>query len=326
MAGNAEPTDERGFEIEVADGDIDLNDTVSIGKAGGEAEGHPAPAGDDEHDDGDGGEGGLSPEDKLKASRSAERRLKRQLDKRDRELADLRERMERMEGRASQQDDAAIEHQARTIEAQLADVRNRRKKAMEDGDTDAVDALDENLYKLRRAKEQVDETRARRRQGGDQSDGDRRRQQRDQQDDGEGGDDGVQDLVADWQSRHPWFGRKGSEKDSKLAADLSKAIHAEGIDPSDPEHFEELDRRLREYAPHRFGQGGQDDRDNGGSRRPRQTVGAGGGRMPGGGSGSGNVVPRALLKTYQDAGFDVKDPKVQQRMLQYYNETKGRAR
>lgn len=59
-------------------------------------------------------------------------------------------------------------------------------------------------------------------------------------------------LVADWYGRNKeWFNRDPVM--TAVARTIDQQLLADGFDPSEPEFFEEIDKRLREELPHKFG-------------------------------------------------------------------------
>lgn len=84
----------------------------------------------------------------------------------------------------------------------------------------------------------------------------------------------------EWAEDHDWYDTNLRNADSKVAKAVEETIFTEGEhDPRSPEYWEELDKRLKKYLPHRYkstGNGRDHDEDEGDSeedtrqeRRPR---------------------------------------------------------
>ena len=87
-------------------------------------------------------------------------------------------------------------------------------------------------------------------------------------------DQNVQRLAAQWMKRNPWYNPQANDPDSMVAKKIDELMSAQGLDPSNPEYWENLDRRLQKELPHRYND--FDDDENHGVRRPRNVVGSSG--------------------------------------------------
>lgn len=137
--------------------------------------------------------------------------------------------------------------------------------------------------------------------------------------------------VRDWHSRNQWFDFGRGDEDSAIAGAIDDMLVREGYDPTTPEYFEELDRRIADRLPHRA-QGGEE----GDQRQQRQSRGngRGGGSRRGGpafrGSGQGGgshvqvgkgqvYVSRERREAMEEAGvWD--DPVLRKKYLKKYAE------
>lgn len=103
----------------------------------------------------------------------------------------------------------------------------------------------------------------------------------------------------DWKERNSWYDPAQADEDSKVAAMIDNAMAAEGLSPSTAVYWQELDRRLARYLPHRYGNTPRHNGQNGSKpgNAPRQgAIGrtvpvAGGGRAAPGGNGGVRLSP-----------------------------------
>ena len=83
----------------------------------------------------------------------------------------------------------------------------------------------------------------------------------------------VQRNAADWMRRNSWYRPDTSDRDSQIAKKLDELLVTEGLNPSDPDYWDELDNRLQKALPHRY----NDNTDsNSAVRKPRNVVGSSG--------------------------------------------------
>jgi hypothetical protein len=83
----------------------------------------------------------------------------------------------------------------------------------------------------------------------------------------------VQRNAADWMRRNAWYRPDTSDRDSQIAKKLDELLVTEGMNPSDPDYWDELDNRLQKALPHRY----NDNNDsNSAVRKPRNVVGSSG--------------------------------------------------
>ena len=87
-------------------------------------------------------------------------------------------------------------------------------------------------------------------------------------------DPDVQRLAANWMKRNPWYNPTANDADSRVAKKVDELMAAQGLNPSDPDYWEELDSRLQKELPHRYNDSNDDDSRN--VRRPRNVVGSSG--------------------------------------------------
>lgn len=86
-------------------------------------------------------------------------------------------------------------------------------------------------------------------------------------------DPSVQRNAADWMRRNSWYRPDTSDRDSQIAKKLDELLVTEGLNPSDPDYWDELDNRLQKALPHRY----NDNTDSNSTvRKPRNVVGSSG--------------------------------------------------
>lgn len=86
-------------------------------------------------------------------------------------------------------------------------------------------------------------------------------------------DPSIQRNAADWMRRNSWYRPDTSDRDSQIAKKVDELLVTEGMNPSDPDYWDELDNRLQKALPHRY-----NDASDGNSavRKPRNVVGSSG--------------------------------------------------
>jgi hypothetical protein len=132
----------------------------------------------------------------------------------------------------------------------------------------------------------------------------------------------AKELADEWSRRRPWYGAQDATEDSEIVRAVSTAIVNDPknpIDIDDPEHFQELDRRLARRLPERYQRRpARDDADmddqrpdvsgtRGTSRRANPTQ-ASNGEQP--------IPTQQQLRVYKEMGFDWNDTTQQERIVQ----------
>jgi chromosome segregation ATPase len=113
----------------------------------------------------------------------------------------------------------------------------------------------------------------------------------------------VQRMAADWMKRNSWYDPSANDRDSQVAKKMDELLSAQGMDPSDPDYWEELDFRLQKELPHRYN--GDNDDDNRDVRRPRNVVASSGREASeayGGTNRNQFVLSPDRVKAMKDAG------------------------
>jgi len=66
----------------------------------------------------------------------------------------------------------------------------------------------------------------------------------------------------------PWFNFNPADPDNAVVMALDNQVTAEGYNPNSPDYWAELDRRVKERLPHKFGDSGEDGQDDGDEDAP----------------------------------------------------------
>lgn len=62
----------------------------------------------------------------------------------------------------------------------------------------------------------------------------------------------VTSYANGWMRKNSWYDSRGRDADSRIVLTIDQGLVDEGFIPSTAEYWEELDRRVRRYLPHRF--------------------------------------------------------------------------
>jgi hypothetical protein len=217
-------------------------------------EGRDPPDREDERvghsDDDDEDDSGITPE--LKAKRDKRREEKRR--KRDRERTELnflRQRNEQLERRQSQVETRQTQTEIATIDGRISEIDNQLRladqvyaEAIEKGaGADAAEAQ-RIRDQLRDAKNQLTGVKNQATQ-----------QLRQPQRQAATVDPYIAHKANEWVQRHAdWYDPKGGNPDSAVAKAVESELYREGrLDPRTDDYWEEYDRRLTKYLPHRLG-------------------------------------------------------------------------
>lgn len=119
-----------------------------------------------------------------------------------------------------------------------------------------------------------------------------------------------------WASENSWFKPTGSDPDSDVVRSIDAGLVREGLDPSTDEYWDELDRRIAKYLPHRFA----DEAETGytEARTGRRGPPVGGSREMTPGKRTVALSP-ARVQALKEAGL-WDDPVLRQRMVKRYLE------
>lgn len=182
---------------------------------------------------------------RLDRERRAKRREKTRADQLAEENARLKRENESLGKKQQEETTAELDRQITGLEKDL-------KTAIEAGNTDEQIRLNSQITDLKAEKVAV-------RYGATETDSDP----------GDAGDPPPDrktqknEHLDDWLSGHSdWFGKRGFERQTRMANRIDQEVFDDGFDPGTEEYFEELNARLREKAPEVFDSGDADGRDS----------------------------------------------------------------
>lgn len=231
-------------------------------------------------------------EQRRKERREAKERQREARERKDRKLreleadnADMRNRLAKLEGAGAQAEVARLEEAISQTSKYIESERTLRKKAMEEGDADAIDAHDDNLYKARRLKERLDDIKASQGRTPKTS---------------PALDPTLKRHAKSFNDDHSWYDPSGKDEDSKIVYAIDTAVFEDGFDPKTTEYWDELRKRIRRRLPHRF-----EKKDDEGDEPPRRGGGGPpvGGKGSGGGSNSAFHISSERRKAMIEAGY-----------------------
>lgn len=233
---------------------------------------------------GEAGDASLTPEQLT----ARQRRRAREKEARNRERSDLirlrqeneqlRANQQRLDSRVANVEISGIDGQIQALEGEVAKANSVMKRAMEaQNGEDFVraqefrDVFRDRLNGLKKQKDDV--TKAAKPNGGDvQAPNGLTTQQ-------------VQ-FARIFVQRHPWYKQDASDEDSRSVQQIDNEMVAQGLNPSTPEYWLELERRVRSDVPHKF-KAANDEPDKQTNGRVPPANRSGGPRLPGGGGGGG---------------------------------------
>lgn len=127
----------------------------------------------------------------------------------------------------------------------------------------------------------------------------------------------IVDMKAQrWASDNDWFKPNGADPDSDVVRSIDAGLVREGMDPATDEYWDELDRRIAKYLPHRFAE----DTDSGytEARTGRRGPPVGGSREMTPGKTQVRLSSEHV-NALKEAGY-WDDPVLRQRMIKRYLE------
>ena len=152
------------------------------------------------------------------------------------ELAQLRSRLEGVETGVHQK-------QNNDFKEKYAGVRDRLKEATENGDTDSMVGLQEEMSDMRttvRLQEMHRQNQQQQQQAQQQQAQQQQAQQQQQQ---------APQAAHDWWQRNAWFNTPGNKAESAYAKEVDLDLEASGFDKNSAEYYTELDNRLQKAFP-----------------------------------------------------------------------------
>ena len=227
-----------------------------------------------EHEDDEEGEDDddedLSPTDAKRKSRAEERKRKREKARADKEAdrreiaelkrqnADIQRRMANVDQRTVSQDLSQIDA-AMTQASQAAQAAERKiADGVATGNGAATVEGQREWYQAAKAHEQLSEIKKRAQQAPQPQ---------------QGVDPVLRAHYDAWQARNPWYDVNRKDPDSAVTFAVDNALAAEGWNPREPGYWDELDKRLKKYVPHRYENAAQGEQDES-APRPRAPTGA----------------------------------------------------
>jgi hypothetical protein len=226
-------------------------------------------------------------------TRGAQKRIRqliKQRKERDEQIEKLREEVYSLKNYAQNRDKelassikTTIDTTESQLKARLASAKELFKRAAENSDTDAMLRAQEEmsaaysestlLAQRKKALEDYDETLKQ-----------QQVKQQAQQQQQSASQPKYDPKAIQWASKNEWFGKDQIMTNAALSIDAQ--LKEEGFDPSDDEYYSEVDQRLKEQFPHRFGSQKAVDNDEGeeeiapkAAQKPSQVV-AGASRTP----------------------------------------------
>ena len=140
---------------------------------------------------------------------------------------------------------------------------------------------------------------------------------------------GIAQNMNAWMARNQWFRAGSTDRDSRIAKVIDNEVAEEGFDPSTPEYWAELDRRIAETLPHRAKHRNNDDsddeddiQDQSQSQRQRQTVEhrqtvSSSGQGGGGPARKKITLSKERIQAIKDAGY-WDNPTERNKMIRQY--------
>lgn len=226
-------------------------------------------------------------------TRGAQKRIRqliKQRKERDEQIEKLREEVLSLKNYAQTRDKelassikTTIDSTEGQLKARIASAKELFKRAAENSDTDGMLRAQEEmsaaysestlLAQRKKALEDYDETLKQ-----------QQVKQQSQQQQQAASQPKYDPKAIQWASKNEWFGKDQIMTNAALSIDAQ--LKEEGFDPSDDEYYSEVDQRLKEQFPHRFGGQKAVDNDEGeeeiapkAAQKPSQVV-AGASRTP----------------------------------------------
>lgn len=230
---------------------------------------------DDDHDDGDDGVPDVDPErEAIRQARREERQLKKKLQKAKanesnhliqslkRQNEQMAERLAVLEKRTAGSDLARLDKAIEDGHLRLQYAKLKIKEAAEMADGASLAEANEAWYEARR---QVEALEALKKKAVETDSTARHSVPK-------APDPLLKRHATNWMNRNDWYDPNGSDMDSQVATKVDESLMKEGWDPLTADYWEELDRRLTKYLPHRYNGGNDESTSRSSDRRPRTVV------------------------------------------------------
>lgn len=248
--------------------------------------------------------------------REAMLRDKAQIESLKRQIEELQGKAQLFEKRVSNQDVAQLDAAMAQLKDYIARANEAYAMAIKEGNGEAAAKADEARYEARRRLDSIANTR----QQMQRAQSVRPEPQMDPR---------VVSMARAWMDKNRWYSPQGDDEDSAIALVVEKRISAEGFDPSTPEYWSELDRRIAKRLPHRNSVAADDDDDDDDDEAPPPRRVASTQRPPMGGGNRGGVgagrevarVPKEFVDQLKEAGL-WDDQKKRDEMIKRYQAAK----
>jgi hypothetical protein len=258
--------------------------------------------------------------EQIRIARREERRLKKQLNRERNNQSNhlisalkkqnqaLELRLANVESRTSGAELARVDKVIDDTQVQIEYSKMKMREAVSQQDGDAVVKAQELMYESQRKLEALNNIKA-----------NATKQMSAQKQNINVPDPMVQEMAAEWMSRHKWYDPQGKDLDSELAQRIDKKLTEEGFDPSSQDYWDELDDRLRKYVPHHFNNS-RAQRDDRSQRTPPRYIVTGSGRenAPNTRSNQYVISPQRVAAMKEAGAWD--DPVRKAAMIKRYME------
>lgn len=286
---------------------------------GGEVDNHPDDTAGVDDDDPD--------REQIRAARREERRLKKQIHKEKasqsnhlinalkKQNQELSSRLANLETRTSGAELARVDKVIDDTQVQIEYSKMKMREAVSNQDGDAVVKAQELMYESQRKLEALKNIKE-----------NATKQMSAPKQNINVPDPMVQEMAAEWMSRHKWYDPQGKNLDSEIAQRIDKTLTEEGFDPSSQDYWDELDDRLKKYVPHRFTEN-RNQRDDRGQRTPPRSIVTGSGResAPNTRSNQYAISPSRVAAMKEAGAWDdpVRKAAMVKRFIEYDRQKKG---
>tara|TARA_R100000664_G_scaffold22065_1_gene31490 strand:- start:5581 stop:6423 length:843 start_codon:yes stop_codon:yes gene_type:complete len=170
-----------------------------------------------------------------------QREAERQRDEALRVAQNLQEKVKEFEEKVQDKDEALITEYGGRVETQLQQANDKYRTALENGDIDTQVATQQEIAKLAVEQETIN----------------RRRKQKsvEPKNGAANTPPPIDPRATAWAQKeeNSWFGR--DRVMTSAAFEIDKEMQEQGINPTAPDYYDQLDERIKEAFPHKFEQG-----------------------------------------------------------------------
>lgn len=205
------------------------------------------------HEDDEDDRGNVDDREQIRRRRRAEKARRKENRNRDRvELNFLRQRNETLERRQSEMDArisqgelVMVDNRISDLDSQIAEAERLKAMALSKNDGQSVIEADRIIRDLQSGRNQLNAVKVQR------TNAVQARQQAPQT------PPEIQMRAREWAEDHSWYDPNLRTPDSRVAHAIEQSLAQDGrFDPRTDDYWDELDRRLTKYLPHRFGKNG----------------------------------------------------------------------